>query len=426
VTLEEINRIQKENAELRAQNKALTDKKQHLEVINLFATSLIEQNTIDEIVWDVAKNAVSKLELIDCIIYLFDEDYMHLVQRAAFGPKNPGGQDIKDPIVVLKGQGIVGSVAVTGVAQKIDNTDQDVRYIVDDEQRLSELAVPIIAKNGKVIGVIDTEHPERNYYTQQHVDVLTTIASITATKIMQADAQNALQKHQDHLEELVRKRTSEIEEVIEELRKSDKEKSVLLKEIHHRVKNNMQVINSLIQLQSMKVEDEEVLALFKVVQDRVIAMALIHVKLYQSNDFANIVIQDYLEELAKNLLYSYQLENSVSIDLDLAVSTMDIDSLIALGLIFNEVLSNSLKHAFIPGKPGKIFIRLKLDEDNEYMLIMGDDGVGMSDDTDWENPTTLGIDLIKTLVDQIDGTIEKVGDVGTAYEIRFRPQASKA
>lgn len=161
---------------------------------------------------------------------------MHLAQRAAFGPENPDGQDIKDPFVVLKAQGIVGSVAVTGVAQKIDNTAQDVRYIIDDEQRLSELAVPIIAKNGKVIGVIDTAHPERNYYPQQHVDVLTTIASITATKIMQADAQNALQKHQDHLEELVRKRTSEIEDVIEELRKSDKEKSVLLTEIHHRVK----------------------------------------------------------------------------------------------------------------------------------------------------------------------------------------------
>jgi two-component sensor histidine kinase len=155
-------------------------------------------------------------------------------------------------------------------------------------------------------------------------------------------------------------------------------------------------------------------------------MALIHEKLHQSHDFTNIVIQDYLEELAKNLLYSYQLENSVSIDLDLEVSTMDIDSLIALALIFNEVLSNSLKHGFIPGKPGKIFSRLKLDEDNGYMLIMGDDGVGMSDDTDWENPTTLGVDLIKALVDQIHGTIEKVGDVGTVYEIRFRPQASKA
>jgi two-component sensor histidine kinase len=319
----------------------------------------------------------------------------------------------------------VGAVASSGIAEKIDNTAEDDRYITDDEQRLSELAVPIIAKDGMVIGVIDTEHPDRSYYTQEHVDVLTTIASITATKIMQAQAQNELQKQQDHLEELVRKRTAEIQEVVGELKRSDKEKSVLLTEIHHRVKNNMQVINSLIRLQSMKVEDEQVLSLFKVAQNRVISMALIHEKLYQSHDFTNIVIEDYLQELTSNLLYSYQLENSVSIDLDLEVSTMDIDTLIPLGLIFNEVVSNSLKHAFLPKQDGKIFIQLKRGSDDQYTLQMGDNGVGIKDSGDWENPTTLGVDLIKTLVDQIDGTIEKVDGPGTVYEIRFSQQAAK-
>lgn len=426
MTPEESNPLEKENAQLRAQNDALRAKGRYLEVINTFATSLIEQNTIDEIIWDVAHNTISKLGFIDCIIYLFDEEQQHFIQRAAYGPKNPIKQHIKNPIIIELGKGIVGAVAASGNAELVNNTDEDPRYITDDEHRLSELAVPIIAKDGKVIGVIDTEHPERNFYTPEHLEVLTTIASITATKIMQADAQDALQKQQDHLEELVKKRTEEIEEVVDELQRSNKDKGVLLKEIHHRVKNNMQVINSLIRLQSMQVQDEQVLALFKEAQNRVISMALIHEKLYQSHDFTNILIEDYIRELTSNLLYSYQLENGVSIDLNLEVNTMDIDTLIPLGLIFNEVLSNSLKYAFTPEHEGKIFISLKRSDSGEYLLVLGDNGVGMSASTDWENPTTLGLDLIKTLVDQIDGTIEKAAGQGTVYEIRFRPQLLKS
>lgn len=423
---DQIKQLTQENEELRAQYEALAAKERYLDVINSFATSLIEQNSIDEIVWDVAKNAIAKLEFVDCVIYLYDEERKYLVQRAAHGPKNPIEFDIVNPMTLKVGEGVVGHVVQTGEPVIISDTREDDRYILDDVARLSEIAVPIMAKNGEVVGVIDSEHPEAHFFTDLHLEVLTTIASITATKIMQANAQNSLKKQQDQLEETVRLRTREIEEAVDELRRSNSEKEVLLKEIHHRVKNNMQVINSLIRLQSMQVADPQVLSLFKEAQNRVISMALIHEKLYQSHDFSSIRIDDYFDELASNLLYSYQLENDVKFNLKLDVTTMHIDTLIPLGLIFNEVISNSLQHAFEERENGEISIVLERIENERIRLRLADNGIGMTNDSKWENPETLGLDLIKTLVDQIDGTIEKVTDHGTAFIIEFDPRTKKS
>lgn len=423
---DQIKQLTQENEELRAQYEALASKERYLDVINSFATSLIEQNSIDEIVWDVAKNAIAKLEFVDCVIYLFDEKRENLIQKAAHGPKNPIEFDIMNPISLRLGEGIVGHVAQSGKAVIIKDTREDERYVLDDAARLSEIAVPIVAKNGEVVGVIDSEHPEAHFFTELHLEVLTTIASITATKLMQANAQNSLKKQQDHLEEMVRVRTREIEEAISELRRSNSEKEVLLKEIHHRVKNNMQVINSLIRLQSMQVADPQVLSLFKEAQNRVISMALIHEKLYQSHDFSSIRIDDYFDELASNLLYSYQLENDIKVNLKLEVTTMHIDTLIPLGLIFNEVISNSLQHAFDGRDDGEISILLEQIENDQIRLRLADNGKGMQDESKWENPATLGLDLIKTLVDQIDGTIEKLNDNGTTYVIEFDARSVKS
>src|SRR5690606_29909344 len=154
------------------------------DTINYFATSLFGKNTIDEILWDVAKNCISRLGLVDCVIYLVDRSRGVLIQKAAYGSKNPEDFEIHQPIEIPLGKGIVGSVAVSGVAEVVNDTSQDPRYIVDDAARQSELAVPLIIQNN-VIGVIDTEHPEKNFYTQHHFEALKTIASICSSKIAQ-------------------------------------------------------------------------------------------------------------------------------------------------------------------------------------------------------------------------------------------------
>lgn len=159
-----------------------SDNLNYLHVLNDLVVTMHGLETMDEVLWTTAKRAIASLGLDDCVIYLTDTSGKNLIQRAAHGPKNPHGKSIKDPIVIRVGEGIVGSVAATGNYEIVVDTRLDSRYILDDKQRLSEIAVPII-HGDKVIGVIDSEHEEANFYTQSHRDILLAIASIAATKI---------------------------------------------------------------------------------------------------------------------------------------------------------------------------------------------------------------------------------------------------
>lgn len=165
------------------------------QVISYFASSMSDQRTPDDILWDIARNCISKLGFEDCVIYLKDEDRNVLIQKAALGPKTTAFDKILNPIEIPLGQGIVGSVAASGKAEIIPDTTVDSRYIVDDAERQSEIAVPMI-DNGKIIGVIDSEHPEKNFYTQRHLHILTSIASHCADKINKVKAEQEVHKRE--------------------------------------------------------------------------------------------------------------------------------------------------------------------------------------------------------------------------------------
>jgi diguanylate cyclase (GGDEF)-like protein/PAS domain S-box-containing protein len=167
------------------EESSFSEKAQHLRILNNLALALLEPSRLEEILWVVARTAIGGLEFEDCVIYLVDEERSLLVQKAAYGPKNPVAEQILNPIEIPIGEGIVGSVAATGVSEVINNTRDDPRYILDDDSRLSELAVPIVHA-GRVIGVIDSEHPEVGFYTTAHREVLITIASMASTKIASA------------------------------------------------------------------------------------------------------------------------------------------------------------------------------------------------------------------------------------------------
>jgi signal transduction histidine kinase len=160
-------------------------------VLNSFATSLYGQNTIEDICWDTARNCVTKLGFTDCVIYRYDEERKLLLQKAAFGPKNPWQREIHNSIVIPLGKGIVGSVAASGKMEIVNDTSKDPRYIVDDEKRLSEISVPIFV-DGKLFGVIDSEHPQRSFYTRYHARILRKIASICAERIAWYQAEERL------------------------------------------------------------------------------------------------------------------------------------------------------------------------------------------------------------------------------------------
>jgi LytS/YehU family sensor histidine kinase len=164
-------------------------------VINYFASQINRHLKTEDILWDVAKNCISKLNFEDCVIYLLDEKRNVLVQKAAWGPKLAKDLTIKQPIEIPLGKGIVGSVAQSGKPELIGNTELDNRYIADDVRRFSEITVPLIIDN-KVIGVIDSEHERKNFFTKRHLNILSTVAVLCATQIERARAEQEEQEAQ--------------------------------------------------------------------------------------------------------------------------------------------------------------------------------------------------------------------------------------
>jgi putative methionine-R-sulfoxide reductase with GAF domain/ligand-binding sensor domain-containing protein len=158
------------------------------QIINHFATFMNSISNIDDLLWDVAKNCISKLNFEDCVIYLKDKNRNVLIQKAAWGPKTTEENKIINPIEIPIGKGIVGSVALSGKAEIINDTSIDERYIVDDARRFSEIAIPVTI-NGAVAGVIDSEHSQKNFYTERHLQILQTIAALCAGKIETINAE---------------------------------------------------------------------------------------------------------------------------------------------------------------------------------------------------------------------------------------------
>ena len=206
----------------------------------------------------------------------------------------------------------------------------------------------------------------------------------------------------------------------EKIKTSLKEKEVMLKEIHHRVKNNMQVISSLLKLQSGYIKDKEALEIFKKSTSHVRLMALIHEKLYQSKDLARIDFAEYVRGLTSYLLVMYNVSSSlIKLNIDVKNVFLDINTAIPCSLIINELVSNAFKYAFQDGKKGKIKIALHHINKNKFELIVSDNGIGFPKDLDFRNTESLGLQLVITLVKQLGGAIELHSNGGTEFKISF-------
>jgi PAS domain S-box-containing protein len=211
----------------------------------------------------------------------------------------------------------------------------------------------------------------------------------------------------------------------EQIRASLKEKEVLLKEIHHRVKNNLQVISSLLYLQSKNIQDSQTFEMFQESQNRVRSMALVHERLYQSPDLTRIDFAEYVRSLANHLFRSYGVNtNVIKLKINVDDVFLGVDTAIPCGLIINELVSNSLKHAFPDGGEGEVRIELRAD-DGQLMLMVSDNGVGFPQDLDFRDTGSLGLQLVNTLVEQIEGTIELDRSDGTAFRIAFAELKSR-
>jgi two-component sensor histidine kinase len=206
------------------------------------------------------------------------------------------------------------------------------------------------------------------------------------------------------------------------LAKSLDEKEMLLKEIHHRVKNNLMIISSLLNLQSRYIEDKDARDVFKESQNRAKSMAMIHERLYHSTDLKNIDFGDYIMSLTTDLYHTMVLDSDrIKLDIDVEDVKIDINNMVPLGLIVNELITNSMKYAFPNHKSGYIKIQLYR-EHEKITLVVSDNGIGLPEDVDYRKTNSLGLQLVKSLTDQIDGEIRLDKSQGTTFTIIFEEQ----
>lgn len=252
------------------------------------------------------------------------------------------------------------------------------------------LAVPVILK-GEMVGQVSLSNSSRDY-TEKDLGVVVRLTNFYAL---------ALQK--------VR--------IEKNIRDSLDEKEILLQEIHHRVKNNLQIISSLLSLQSMRVDLDAASDILTDSRNRVQAMAMIHEKLYQSKIFARVSFSEYVEDFLGYLLTNYGFEKGIKVVVDVEDVDIDINTAIPLGLIINEIVTNSLKYAFPDGE-GEIYVGMGVD-DSCYVLNMWDDGVGLPDSFNIEKSNTMGLQLVIRLANQLNGTLKILEKPGAAFQIRF-------
>ena len=203
---------------------------------------------------------------------------------------------------------------------------------------------------------------------------------------------------------------------------SVKEKEVLLKEVHHRVKNNLQVINSILNLQSSYVKDDETLQIIIESQNRIRSMSYIHESLYQTKDFSSINFQDYITNLVQNLVHSYEIySDKTKLDLRVEPVELALDQAIPCGLILNELITNALKYAYPLDKKGKILIEV-FEKEGKVFIRVQDFGSGLPKGFDISETDTLGLSLVDTLIDQLDGELQLKTKGGTEFLIIFDKQ----
>ena len=273
--------------------------------------------------------------------------------------------------------------------------------------------IPCLTKDGRIIYADISTRKVRVDDRECNIGFVT---DVTARR--QAEA--ALRKAHEELERRVAERTADLARANELLRASLREKEVLLKEIHHRVKNNLQIVSSLLYLESRQIVDARAAELFRAGRDRVRSMAMIHERLYQSPDLARIDFAEYVRSLGADLLQSYgRSAGQIALRVDVGDVALGIDAAIPCGLIVNELVSNALKHAFPAGRDGEIRIALHPDSAGRLGLAVGDNGTGFPPDVDFRDAGGLGLRLVVALARQLDGTIELSRDGGTQLRVTF-------
>ena len=423
-------------------NAAVIERHRYLEVLHEFTMRQASMKSVDDICWNIAKTAIGELGFVDCVVYLMNEAHSELVQRAAHGNKNPGEREILDPITIPVGEGIVGSVGETGVLERVEDTRDDERYILDDSFRCSELAVPIL-REGKVIGVLDSEHPEPHFFSDEDVQLFTTIAALASTRI---DTALALERLEKQAEELIDARR--------EAEAASKAKSRFLASISHDMRTPLTAILGYSKLAEEGASSQKQMAAW---QRAIVANAeymadvvgnVLDLTVLESGQVTLssdvIVLADWVANLG-SLLNPRILQKGLSFRSSMArdVPRQILCDKAKLTELTMNLLTNAVKYT-VSGRVEFFMGLSRLDDRAALNLTVNDTGIGMSPDDlkvifepftrvhgheDFINVegTGLGLSIVELYVDALGGsiTVNSVPGEGTCFDVMIPIRPAK-
>lgn len=335
------------------------------------------------------------------------------------------GQTYNRELSFAPGEGIAGRVFVENRPYFWDQGSDSMETLKRDPQMSTPVSVaclPLVL-SGSPLGVINISFGSPRPFDQPRKRDLTLLGEVV-TNVMHTFT---LKSELDDTAEDLRHKIVQLETEIAERKRAEEkataalhEKDVLLRELHHRVKNNMQVISSMIRLQAKQIKNPEVHKVFQESQDRIMAMALTHEVLYQSENVARLDLKRYVQKLVRSLFQAYAAgEAHIELEIDSEDINIAIDQAIPCGLIVNELVANALRHAFPEGN-GMVTVRARTLPDRNIELIIGDNGIGMPPDLDYRKTDTLGLRIVVDLVEvQFGGSVELTVENGTWFRIRF-------
>lgn len=364
--------------------------------------------TLETVTWEMSK----LLDIESCVIHEWHKEADTLVAIAAYDAA--GREDrLTGQVYDVADYSLRERVLAERCAQQMTISQPDVdpaEFARMQEAGIKALLVLPMVFQDRVAGLAEMwdSRAERTFTDHE----------ISLAQFLTTQAASAIENAR--LYERARQEIAERARVEEQIKTSLREKEVLLKEIHHRVKNNLQVVSSLLSLQSRIIDNPAALEVLRESQNRIRSMALIHERLYRSEDLGRVDYAVYIRDLATFLVRSYRAHlGPIDLKIEAEGVFLGIDTAIPCGLITNELISNALKHAFPNGKGGEIRVKIGAQGDRQFTMIIGDNGVGFPPDVDFRNTESLGLQLVNTLVDQLEGTVELRRDGGTEFTIRF-------
>lgn len=410
--LEQINKVLKVeiNEKLQAENR-LRQYNSRLEALDKIYKGIISAKSVDEIINETILNFHKSFPVISRSIVALVDKNIDNARIFCSNINNPQFKDdtlyqiteeLKHNIFNLNSIKEFYSVADLSSVAERNNFENELYKI-----GIRSLVSILLVIDEQVIGFMNFSSDMPNSFNEENIEVLKVVSNQLAVAVYQAQLQEQIAEHSRNLQN------------------SLSEKEVLLKEIHHRVKNNLQVISSLLYLNSKKIKDKETQDLFKDSQNRVKSIALVHERLYQSKDLGKIDFKEYVSRLANDLFRSYAVNQTlVKLSLNINNIFISIDTAVPCGLIINEVVSNSFKYAFPMDrdldKENEIKINFNKNGNSELVLEISDNGIGLPKGFTDKKKESLGLQLVDTLIAQLEGKMEINQNYGTTFKFTFK------